>query len=245
MIEKRVLDIHTEWQAGTVLQTRPHSLSDLYAETPEFGKLDAPCHGTRHRKTAEQAVWREKRWNLSAVTALLKISGARQPRDLVLRVWNPEQSQALELLRIIGGKNQGAALFIDRLDDIASALPQSMDTEKDNLSALKNNITTDFQQLQDNPDAATLVADDLLHKMSDILSYALLCEQAAWDSENLHAKTRHLTAAHFHRRTFEDRTTWFSPKHCHQHFNNIVRQRIKRTNHRRRKRPVSQRRSAA
>lgn len=71
---------------------------------------------------------------------------ARQFRDaMVLPVWEgPEQIQALEVVRMIAGKEPGDKFFIDRLKNITDSLPGSMLQEKQNLEQLAYEMKNEF-----------------------------------------------------------------------------------------------------
>ena len=229
MVQKRILDIHTEWQAGSALAFESaRAFSDLAAEKP-----DASEEWTRiltalaKYKTAEQALWCcEKSLELVGGNGYTEeYPVARQFRDaMVLRVWEgPEQIQALELMRMVTGKGKGDFEYIDRLEKIIHELPYSMNPEKMKLGKLVDEINMELGQLRREPEAAALTADEFLSKMSNILAYGLLCEQAGWDIETHQDHGKKLTAQHFFDRSFTARTgIQFDMTPLHKHFKAVV-----------------------
>ncbi|MFD0985861.1 acyl-CoA dehydrogenase family protein [Methyloligella solikamskensis] len=188
LVRKRLLEIATQWIAGTLLAFETAKSFDAAWGTDD----DAAWLWSRlvtalaKYKTAEQAVWCVQK-------ALGLIGGngytedypiARLYRDvMVLPVWEgPEQIQALELLRLIAGKVPGAQLFTGKLEAIEAALPDEMAREKERLKDLRKGIAESLTKLQSADDAAKEAsADSFLHSMSDVLCYALLCEHVAWE----------------------------------------------------------------
>jgi len=99
-----------------------------------------------------------------------------------------------------------------------------MNGEKINLSALAGTMDGSFQKLRAEPQKAELVADEFLGKMSDVLTYALLCEEAAWTYINKHDGTKLLVCRAYHARVWpgEFIVPSFSPGTLLRHFNHIV-----------------------
>jgi acyl-CoA dehydrogenase len=189
LVRKRLLEIGTQWTAGTLLAFEAAAAFDVAWDSGD----DAARLWSRlvtalaKYKTAEQAVWCVQK-------ALGLIGGngytedypiARLYRDvMVLPVWEgPEQIQALELLRLIAGKAPGAEIFVRRLDEILDKLPEDgMTGETERLRALRDGLAESLTRLQSAGEAAKEAsADSFLHAMSDILCYALLCEHVAWE----------------------------------------------------------------
>lgn len=201
MVQKRILDIHTEWLAGSALAFEAVRCFD--AKDSSWMRI---ATALAKFKTAEQAVWCTQK-------ALALVGGngyteeypsARQYRDaMVLPVWEgPEQIQALELMRMLAQPG-AAAGFIHRVTAIAHALPKAaMQPEKDNLLALGTDMQQAFKALQNSPAIAEQAADEYLHKMSDTLAYALLCEEGAWELAHCRDMQKILTAREYYRRTW-------------------------------------------
>ncbi|MGZ5176422.1 MAG: acyl-CoA dehydrogenase family protein [Burkholderiales bacterium] len=124
---------------------------------------------------------------------------ARILRDAqVLTVWEgPANIQALELLRLLSPKYDGAQLYERRVREIANRLPGS-------LSVLQRSLN---RRLSDDQEAIAVVTGDeqssqryarkLLHRLSQSLGFALMCERAG--EAHVHGDDRFLlTAIRFH-----------------------------------------------
>ncbi|MEG6508002.1 acyl-CoA dehydrogenase family protein [Methyloligella sp. 2.7D] len=189
LIRQRVAEIAVAWMAGSLLAFEAARSFDIAwaSEAPAARLWARIATALAKYKTAEQAVW-------CAQKALGLVGGngytedyptARLYRDsVVLTVWEgPEQIQALELLRLIAGKVPGSAVFIAKLDEIHGKLPEeTMRREREQLQFLRQGMHEALSQLEAADDAAKEAsAGSFLHKMADTLSYALLCEHAAWE----------------------------------------------------------------
>jgi acyl-CoA dehydrogenase len=228
MVQKRILDIAVQWMAGSALAFEAARGFD--EATKDSGKEPWMRIVTALAKfrTAEQAVW-------CAQKALELVGGngytedyatARQFRDaMVLPVWEgPEQIQALELMRLIAGAEPGDRLFLEKIASARDTLPTAMNGEKLNLSALAGTMEDSFTTLREEPQKAELVADEFLRIMSDVLTYALLCEEAAWTLANKNDSTKLLVCRAYHARVWpgELAAPSFSPSALLLHFNHIV-----------------------
>ena len=228
MIQKRILDIALQWMAGSALAFEAaRSFDDAAKDSGKEPWMRIVTALAKFR-TAEQAVW-------CAQKALELVGGngytedyatARQFRDaMVLPVWEgPEQIQALELMRMIAGAEPGDRLFLEKIASARDLLPAAMNGEKINLSTLAGIMEDSFKKLRAEPQKAELVADEFLGKMSDILTYALLCEEAAWEYANKNDGTKLLVCRAYHARVWpgEFATPSFSPGALLRHFNQIV-----------------------
>jgi acyl-CoA dehydrogenase len=228
MVQKRILDIAVQWMAGSALAFEAARGFDEAAKDSGKEPWMRIVTALAKFRTAEQAVW-------CAQKALELVGGngytedyatARQFRDaMVLPVWEgPEQIQALELMRMIAGAEPGDRLFLEKIASIRDALPDAMNGEKNTLSALAGTMEGSFTTLRAEPRKAELVADEFLHIMSDVLTYALLCEEAAWAYANKHDGTKLLLCRAYHARVWpgEFATPSFSPGSLLRHFNHIV-----------------------
>lgn len=206
MIQKRLVDIMTEWMAGSALAFHAAHGFDEVVHDPSQKPWVRIVTALAKFKTAEQAVW-------CADKALTLIGGngyteeyptARQYRDaMVTKVWEgPEQIQALELMRMIGSSPADSQLFMDKLAEIAPELPDAMG-EKDHLRTLNGKLQAQFKILAANPAGATETADDFLRDMANILAYAFLCDEAAWEVTHCNDQQKLLVARHYYVRTFE------------------------------------------
>ncbi|MBI1215266.1 MAG: acyl-CoA dehydrogenase [Alphaproteobacteria bacterium] len=108
---------------------------------------------------------------------------ARLFRDsMVLTVWEgPANIQALELLRMVIGKEPGDTLFIDKMNAISASLPAEMAAEKKLLDKGITQATNALTYLRANPKDGQRFARKLMDHMSDVLGGALLAEEAAHD----------------------------------------------------------------
>jgi acyl-CoA dehydrogenase len=191
MIQQDILDIQTEWLAGSALAFEAAHAFDLAhkdtANDPAKAGWSRVATALAKFRTAEGAVW-------CAGRALEIVGGngytedypvARQYRDAkVLAVWEgPRHIQALELMRMLGAEN-GGPLFLDRVNAIAQALPKSMQVQRFNLLYLGKTVKKALDDLAANPAQAPQVAEKYLQGMSDTLAYALMCEEAAWELAN-------------------------------------------------------------
>ncbi len=229
MVQKRILDIAVQWMAGSALAFEAARSFDEAAKDSRKEPWMRIVTALAKFHTAERAVW-------CAQKALELVGGngytedyatARQFRDaMVLPVWEgPEQIQALELMRMIAGAEPGDRLFLEKLASVCNAIPAAMDSEKIKLSALVDTMETSFHALRAAPQKAELVADEFLHNMSDILTYALLCEEAAWALAHTHDGTKLLVCRAYHARAWpgEFSAPSFSPSALLRHFNHFVR----------------------
>ena len=130
-------------------------------------------------------------WAISASRAALELIGgngytsdypmARLLRDAqVLTVWEgPANIQALELLRMLSPRYQGWEQYRKRVQGVLDRLPDSLTQLRETLEvrlqgdAEAMSVTTRDQQSEQR------YARKLLHRMSESLAFALLCETAA------------------------------------------------------------------
>jgi hypothetical protein len=99
-----------------------------------------------------------------------------------------------------------------------------MSGEKTSLSTLAGTMENSFATLRAEPQKAELVGDEFLRIMSDILTYALLCEEAAWTLAIKHDVTKLLVCRSYHARVWpgEIAIPSFSPSELLRHFNQVV-----------------------
>lgn len=228
MVQKRILDMATEWMAGSALAFEAaHSFDEAIKDDTKSPWMRIATALAKF-KTAEQAVWcAEKAMALGGGNAYTKdMPMERILRDAhVLPVWEgPEQIQALELMRMVAGKDDGGALFIEKLEDIKRNLPSEMKEAAFKLSGLMAKCKGALSTLQAKPEMIELVADDFLHEMADVLGYALLCDEAAWELAQYKDHTKALAANHYYDRMFSAGGTdiSFRKKPLHKHFNEVV-----------------------
>ncbi|MEK7636496.1 MAG: acyl-CoA dehydrogenase family protein [Patescibacteria group bacterium] len=226
MIQKRLVDITTEWMAGSALAFQAAHCFDEAVHDTSKKPWARIVTALAKFKTAEQAVWcADKALNLVGGNGYTEeYPTARQYRDaMVTKVWEgPEQIQALELMCVIISSPKDTQLFMDKLMEIAQKLPDTMAREKDNIRALNEKIHTQFQILAVNRASASETADDFLKDMADILAYVLLCDEAAWEITRCNDQQKLLVAKHYYERTF-NRCIGLAPTYepLRKHFNFI------------------------
>ncbi len=203
MVQKRIIELAVEWMAGSAMAFEAAHCFDEATKGADAYIWSRIVTALAKYKTAEQAVW-------CAQKALSLVAGngytedyptARQFRDaMVLPVWEgPEQIQALELMRMIAGKEPGDRVFFDHLTQIITELDTAgMQAEKDRLAHLAEALAQSFMELRANPAQIEQVADVFLHNMADILSYALLCRDAAREQKGDAGQIRLLVCGHYH-----------------------------------------------
>ena len=228
MVQKRILDIAVQWMAGSALAFEAARGFDEAAKDFKKEPWMRIVTALAKFRTGEQAVW-------CAQKALELVGGngytedyatARQFRDaMVLPVWEgPEQIQALELMRMIAGAEPGDRLFLEKIASVRGVLPAAMNGEKNKLSALAGTMADSFRTLRADPQKAELVADEFLRNMSDVLTYVLLCEEAAWTLAHKDDSTKLLVCRAYHARVWPGEFTVpaFSPGALLRHFSHIV-----------------------
>lgn len=207
--KKRVINMTTEWLAGSALAFEAALSFDQGINGSEEDRIWMRLVTALAKfRTAEQAEW---------VTRMAKIlHGAagyvedypitRINRDAqVLSVWEgPEQVQAKELTRLIGGKVPGDAVFLTRLQQIAQTLPDdTMGYDKARLVLKLHDLEPALATLRERPQAADHVEDEFLDLMSHTLAYALLLKEASWELAHEHDMKKLLVARHYYERAFE------------------------------------------
>ncbi|HYD18019.1 MAG TPA: acyl-CoA dehydrogenase family protein [Patescibacteria group bacterium] len=150
---------------------------------------------------------------------------ARQYRDaMVLTVWEgPANIQALELLRMVVGKEPGDDVFVAKIREISDALPAEMGGEKAILDTGLKQAMNALIHLRAHPEDGERFARKLLDHMSDVLAGALLAEEAAHDL-TLGDARKALVARRYLEKAFGDRALKLSSDAdpVHTHFRAIV-----------------------
>lgn len=228
MVQKRILDIATQWKAGSALAFEAALSYDVAAKDPAEEPWMRIVTALAKYKTAEQSVW-------CAQKALELVGGngytedyatARLFRDsMVLPVWEgPEQIQALELMRMVGQNTQGNDLFVDKIEDMIETLPDEMKSERSTLNLLLDDLYHSLGQLKNNPQDTELVADEFLHLMSNVLTYALMCKEAAWELEHNNDSGKLLFTRNFYQGLQNSGfgAPSFEPSDLHKNFNAVI-----------------------
>jgi acyl-CoA dehydrogenase len=129
---------------------------------------------------------------------------ARLLRDaMVLTVWEgPANIQALELLRMVAGKEPGDKLFTDKIKAVSDALPAEMAAEKKHLQTGLVQAERALAHLRKHPEDGARFARKLMDHMADVLSGALLAEEAAHDLSHHNDARKALIARSYLDRAF-------------------------------------------
>ncbi len=185
MVQNEIFDILLRTEAATALSLETARTFDS-ALTDEVQRpwLRLSTALAKYR-TAEDAVQ-------SAKKALEIVGGngyteeyptARQFRDaMTLTVWEgPANIQALELLRMVIGKEPGDQIFIEKIHQISDALPPALAAEKHLLDTGLKETMNALIHLRTHPEDGERFARKLMDHMADVLSGALLAEEAAYD----------------------------------------------------------------
>lgn len=150
---------------------------------------------------------------------------ARLLRDaMVLTVWEgPANIQALELLRLVAGKEPGDKIFTDKIKGISKQLPAEMAAEKQLLDRGLQQAEKALAYLRANPQDGQRFARKLMDHMADVLSGALLAEEAAHDLKHGDAR-KALIARKYLEKTFGDKELTLSAEKdpAHVHFDALV-----------------------
>lgn len=185
MVQNELMHLMVRSEAATALAFEAARTFDASQKDEALNSWLRLSTALAKYRTAEEAVQSSK-------TALEIVGGngyteefptARLFRDsMVLTVWEgPANIQALELLRMVAGKEPGDKLFTDKNHAISDALPEALLAEK---TLLDKGLTEDanaLAHLRANPKDGERFARKLMDHMADVLSGALLAEEAAHD----------------------------------------------------------------
>ena len=202
MVQDELLRMRVEFEAGALLAFEAAATFDETQRDPGRRTWLRLATALAKYLTAEYAIEASR-------TALELIGGngytsdypvARLLRDAqVLTVWEgPANIQALELLRLLAPKYRGWELYRCRVQGIAGELPDTLNRLR---RALETRFGADTEAvsitLRDGQ-SAQRHARKLLHRLSQTLAFALLCEAAmrddSSDSPAAHSAWRYLEA---------------------------------------------------
>ena len=183
MVQDELLRLRVEFEAGALLAFEAAITFDEAQSDPRRRTWLRLATALAKYLTAEYAI-------TSCRAALELIGGngytsdypvARLLRDAqVLTIWEgPANIQALELLRLLGPQHAGCAQYRQRVSEIAGKLPSSLDRLR---AGLEKRMREDDEAIAitlRDPDSGQRFARQLLHRMSQTLAFALLCEAAA------------------------------------------------------------------
>jgi len=227
MVQDELFDLMVRSEASTAIAFEAAKTFDASLKDEEQRTWLRLSTALAKYRTAEEAVQCSKK-------ALEMVGGngyteefptARQYRDsMVLTVWEgPANIQALELLRMVTAKEPGDDIFIEKIRKISDALPAEMAAEKTLLDkGLKESMNA-LIYLRQNPQDGQRFARKLLDHMADVLSGALLAEEAAHDLALGDAR-KALVSKRFLEKAFgvKELKTDAEPDPVHTHFKEIV-----------------------
>jgi len=182
MVQDELLKMRVEFEAGALLA---FEAAIAFDEVQQNGD-----RRTWLRLSTALAKYLAAEYAIAATRAALELIGgngytsdypmARLLRDAqVLTVWEgPANIQALELLRLLGPRYRGWEQYQTRLQDICGKLPDGFGKLRDALQArMRGDAGAVAITLHDEP-SAQRHARKLLHRLSQSLAFALLCEAA-------------------------------------------------------------------
>ncbi len=227
MVQNELFDLMTKTETSTALAFEAaKSFDEALADDTKAPWLRIATALAKYR-TAEDGVQ-------SAKKAVEIVGGngyteefptARLYRDsLVLAVWEgPANIQALELLRMVAGKEPGDQIFIERIRKISENLPEVMDEEKLLLDKGLAQAVKALDYLRKNPAEGQRFARELMDHMADVLSGALLAEEAAHDLV-LNDARKALVAKKYLQKAFGPKDFEIGPEQnpVHTHFDALI-----------------------
>jgi hypothetical protein len=182
MVQDELIRMRVEFEAGALLAFEAAITFDEVQRDPE--------RRTWLRLSTALAKYLTAEYAITGSRAALELIGgngytsdypvARLLRDAqVLTVWEgPANIQALELLRLLSGKYRGWEQYQSRVQGIAGKLPESLNRLR---SALEKRVRADNDAVATtmrNEESGQRYARKLLHRLSQTLAFALLCEAA-------------------------------------------------------------------
>ena len=188
MVQDELLRMRVEFEVGALLA---FEAAIAFDETQQY-----PARRTWLRLATALAKYLTAEYAIQASRAALELIGgngytsdypvARLLRDAqVLTIWEgPANIQALELLRLLSPQYGGCEQYRTRLCAIAEAIPASLDRLG---TALQKRMHEDGEAIaittRDQPSSQRF-ARKLLHRLSQSLGFALLCEAAARSADD-------------------------------------------------------------
>lgn len=226
MIQKNLADIAAEWMGSVALSFESARSFD---ESQGNGKdavawMRLVTAIAKHR-TAEQAE--------RCATLAIELHGGigytkdkpieRVWRDaMVLLVWEgPRHVQAREAMNILLQYN-AAPLFSARLEAITQSLPVEMKKEQERLTRQLKKLSGHFRAIEARRDLAPQVADDMLTVMGNVLTYALLCQEAAFELTAEGNKAKLLATRQFYQKNFTLPSVTLKPGELQSLFNRFA-----------------------
>jgi alkylation response protein AidB-like acyl-CoA dehydrogenase len=183
MVQDELLRMRVRFEAGALLAFEAAIVFD-----------EVQRHSDRRswlRLTTALAKYLTAEWAIAGSRAALELIGgngytsdypmARILRDAqVLTVWEgPANIQALELLRLLSARHQGWEQYRVRMQSIIDRMPQKLGYLHEALRARLEGDAEAMLATTRDEQSAQRYARKLLHRMSESLAFALLCETAA------------------------------------------------------------------
>ncbi len=197
MVQDELLKMRVEFEAGALLAFEAAVTFDEVQQNNE--------RRTWLRLSTALAKYLTAEYAIAAARAALELIGgngytsdypvARLLRDAqVLTVWEgPANIQALELLRLLGPRYRGWEQYWARVQEVAGRLPEAPGKLRDGLTArIRGDKEAVAITLRDE-NSAQRHARKLLHRLSQTLAFALLCEAATQgDPQQAYSAWRYL-----------------------------------------------------
>ena len=182
MVQDELLRMRVQFEAGALLAFEAAIAFDETQQSAE--------RRTWVRLTTALAKYLTAEYAITAARAALELIGgngytsdypvARLLRDAqVLTVWEgPANIQALELLRLLAPRYHGWEQYKKRVREIAERLPKGLDNLREALQLRVQGDSAAVTIAMRDEQTAQRYARKLLHRMSQSLAFALLCEVA-------------------------------------------------------------------
>ena len=182
MVQDELLRMRVQFEAGALLAFEAAIAFDETQQSAE--------RRTWVRLTTALAKYLTAEYAITAARAALELIGgngytsdypvARLLRDAqVLTVWEgPANIQALELLRLLAPRYHGWEQYKERVREIAERLPKGLDNLREALHLRVQGDSAAVTIAMRDEQTAQRYARKLLHRMSQSLAFALLCEAA-------------------------------------------------------------------
>src|SRR5271157_95814 len=182
MVQDELLRMRVQFEAGALLAFEAAIAFDEVQQTAE--------HRTWLRLATALAKYLTAEYAIAASRSALELIGgngytsdypvARLLRDAqVLTVWEgPANIQALELLRLLTPRYQGWERYRARVQEILDRLPDGLGNLRAALEARLRGDGDAMAVTMDSEHSSQRYARKLLHRLSQSLAFALLCETA-------------------------------------------------------------------
>jgi alkylation response protein AidB-like acyl-CoA dehydrogenase len=187
MVQASLLDMQMELEASLLMAV---ASADAFDEVWRRGAAAREEDRAWLRLLVAAAKYRTAEQAVRAASAAIEMLGgigyteeyatARLLRDAqVLTVWEgPSNIQALELLRILAGPAQGAAILSARIGALLDSLPIGVQDAVPPVRRLLDGIASDSAAVRADPGRGQHLAKRLLDRTADLLCASLLLDEA-------------------------------------------------------------------